>query len=378
MRNAIEWMILAVALMGGVGCSRGPVNAASAPGNETTKIETAPDESIVEVEHPEQFVLTQVDTQKTAEEITANGAVAADVSRTLPVNAMTGGRVTEVHARLGDAVTKGQLLMKMVSQDLAAAIADSRKFKTDEVLARRQLERAKLLFSRGAIAEKDVQAAEDVDEKARIDVESTDQRIRVLGGDPQAPSPVIEIRSPGTGVIVEQNVTTAAGVKSMDNSPNLFTIADLSRVWILCDVYENNLAQVHMGDLAEVKLNAYPDKVLRGQVSNISRVLDPATRTVKVRLEMDNAAGLLRPGMFAVATFRSQVTKQRPVAPMSAFLRLHDRDWVFVPLGEKRFRRVEVTTGNQLADGRQEVLSGLQTGDRVVAEALKLSTGGAN
>lgn len=376
MRQSHGWMILGAFALCLSGCSKGAEKTAAT--NEPTKIETARDASMVEVEHPEQFVLTQVETQGTTDQISANGAVTADVSRTLPVNSLTAGRVTEVNARLGDTVTKGQLLMKMVSQDMAAAISDSRKFKTDEILARHQLDRAKLLYSRGAIAEKDVQLAEDVDAKAVVDVETAEQRIKVLGGNPQAPSSIVEIRSPGAGVIVEQNVTTAAGVKSLDNSPNLFTIADLSRVWILCDVYENNLAQVRMGDLAEVRLNAYPERTLRARVSNISRVLDPATRTAKVRLELDNAAGLLRPGMFAVAMFRSQVTKQRSVAPMGAFLRLHDRDWMFIPAGEKRFRRVEVQAGNQLGDGRQEVLSGVQPGDKIVAEALKLSTAGAN
>lgn len=377
MKNTILATTLA-ALITLAGCSVDRATAtAKDPSNTPTKIETAPDSSIFAVENPEQYKLVTVEAQHAAEEISANGAVAPDVSRTMPVTSLTAGRVTEIHARLGDEVSKGQLLLRMVSQDLGLAISDCRKFRADEQLARRQLERARLLFSHGAIAEKDVQAADDVEEKAKIDIETAEQRIRLLGGDLKAMSPAIDIKAPSSGVIVEQNVTNASGVKSLDNSPNLFTIADLSRVWILCDVYENNLAQVRMGDFAEVKLSAFPEKILRARVSNISRMLDPATRTAKVRLELDNASGLLRPGMFAVVTFRSQVTRQRAVAPSSAFLRLHDRDWAFVPIDKKRFRRVEVQAGAQSGNGMQEVLSGLNPGDRIVAQALQLSSGGS-
>src|SRR5205085_759208 len=142
---------------------------------------------------------------------------------------------------------------------------------------------------------------------------------------------------------------------------------DLSHVWVLCDIYENNLAQVRLGDSARVQLNAYPDRPLSGRISNISRVLDPATRTAKVRLDLDNRAGLLRPGMFATVTFYSQARQQREVIPASAVLRLHDKDWVFRSDGEKRFRRVQIRAGASLSGGYQEVISGLSPGDRVVA-----------
>jgi cobalt-zinc-cadmium efflux system membrane fusion protein len=339
-----------------------------------TTIEPAPDPSVVSPPHPEDYRTVAVEARRVPDEVTANGAVAPDVSRTVPVNAMSGGRVVEIHARLGDEVAEGQLLLRIISQDLSSAISDYRKAQADELLSRQQLDRSKLLFSRGAVAEKDMQAAEDTEAKAKVDVEAAAQKIRLLGGDLGSLSPVIDVKAPRAGVVVEQNVTGGAGVRSLDNSPNLFTIADLSKVWVLCDVYENNLAQVRLGDSAKIRLNAYPDKTLYGQVGNISKILDPATRTAKVRLELDNPSGLLRPGMFAVVTFRSQRARELAVAPASAFLRLHDRDWVFIPLGGGRFRRVEVQAGTQTGDGNQEVLSGLQPGDRVVAQALQLSS----
>src|SRR6202035_5787056 len=135
--------------------------------------------------------------------------------------------------------------------------------------------------------------------------------------------------------------TTAAGVKTLDNSPNLFTISDLRRVWIVCDVYENDLAAIRLGDPAEIRLSAYPEHVLTGRLDNIGAILDPGLRTAKVRIEVANP-GLLRIGMFVTATFRGQTTLGRAVVPASAILHLHDREWVYVPVGTGQFQRVEV------------------------------------
>src|SRR6202011_4488933 len=182
--------------------------------------------------------------------------------------------------------------------DMSGAISDYQKFVADERLARTQLERAQLLYDKGAVAQKDLQVAEDTEQKATVDLQTAAQRIRILGGDINHLTPLIEIRAPVSGTLIEQNVTASGGVKSLDNSPNLFTIADLSRVWVLCDVYENNLQQVKAGDHATVRLNAYPDRPLTARVSNISRVLDTAPRTAKVRLQRENRAGTPRPGLF--------------------------------------------------------------------------------
>ncbi|MBI3664913.1 MAG: efflux RND transporter periplasmic adaptor subunit [Acidobacteria bacterium] len=379
MKNLVplrKWPAPAVCLLGLVwaGCQREPRVNASASDPAAVKIEPAPDFNSVEVDHAERFPLVMVEARNTRNELMVNGAVAPDVSRTVPVNSLSGGRVIDIRARLGDDVTKGQLLLRIHSTDLAAAIAEYQKARADELLARKSLERAQLLFSHGATAQKDFEQAEDTQQKAKVDVETAAERIRILGGSEDHLSPVIEVKAPVTGTIIEQNTAAGAGVKSLDNSPNLFTIADLSHVWVLCDVYENNLGQVHWGDFAEVRLNAYPDRPLRGRVSNISRVLDPATRTAKVRLELDNATGLLRPGMFATVTFLSQGSQTRLAIPATAVLRLHDKDWVFRPEGGSKFRRTEVQAGPMMRDGWQQIPSGLEPGDQVVANALQLSS----
>ena len=162
---------------------------------------------------------------------------------------------------------------------------------------------------------------------------------------PNRMSPVIDLRAPVSGTIVEQNVAGSEGIKSLDNTPNLFTIADLSQVWVVCDVFENDLGEVRLGDSSQIHLNAYPDRVFHGKVADISRILDPNTRSAKVRIVLANPDGALRPGMFATATFRSRKLVDRVVIPSTAIMRLQDKDWVFRKEGPNRFRRIEVHAG---------------------------------
>jgi membrane fusion protein, heavy metal efflux system len=347
------------------GCSHEAVNAASNIEPATT-IESVADRSVVTVANPQRFSVAQAIMRRESDQILANGVIAADVSRTYPVNSLSSGRVVEIRARLGDDVQKGQLLLTMTSPDMAQAISDLQKFRANEALTKTQLDRAQVLNSHGVLAQKDLEVAQDAYNKARIDTQAAEEHIRILGGDPQRLSSQIEIHAPVSGTIIEQNVTSAAGIKSLDNAPSLFTIADLSSVWVLCDVYENDLARVRLGDRAEIELNAYPSRRLTGHVANISKLLDPNTRAAKVRIELKNEAGILRPNMFASVHFVSQGTETRIVIPASAILRLQDRDWVFI----KQFRRTEVHAGPVNPDKTQQVLSGLRTGQQVVSDAL--------
>jgi len=352
------------------GCSRGTVNAKV---NETVKIKEAPDPNIATMDHPELFQTVAVEVRKAPEELSVNGVVAPDVSRTVPVNTLSSGRVVEIKAQLGDYVHKGQPLLSLTSPDLSSAISDYRKALADEILSRRQLERAQQLYDHGALAQKDLQVAEDTEDKAKVDVQTSAEHIKILGGDLNRLTPIIEVVAPVSGTIVEQNVTNAAGVKSLDNSPNLFTIADLSHVWMLCDVYENNLSQVHVGDRAMVQLNAYPNRRIEGRISNISSLLDPNTRTAKVRIDLPNPGGLMKPNMFGNVMFVSQSSKTGLALPVAAILRLQDRDWVFVKLNEKQFRRTEIQALPAGSDGFQQIVSGVNAGDQVAANGLQFS-----
>ena len=371
--NAATCMVLGTLLWS---CGQGKADPkAEAP--PPTKIEHEADLNLVQIKHPEQFPVVAAVGRKAASELVVTGVVSPDALRNVPVISLASGRVVDIRVRLGDTVKKGQVLIRLQSADVSGAFSDYRKAVADETLARTQFERARDLFQHGAISMNDFQVAQDAEDKAKVDLENTRERLRILGVELNSqsatvdPSAVVDITAPVSGVIVEQNVTQAGGVKTLDNSPNLFTIADLSHVWILCDVYENDLANVRVGDAADVRLNAYPGRVFKGQVSNIGAVLDPTIRTAKVRIEVDNP-GLMRVGMFLTATFHGQRPELHAEVPASAILHLHDRDWVFVPVDANKFRRTEVVSGAALPNGMQEILSGIQPGQSVVANALVL------
>ena len=351
--------------LAGCGQSKGDPKAEAPP---PVKVESEQDLNVFQVEHPEQFPLATAAAHDSASQLTVTGTVAPDITRSVPVISIAAGRVVELHARLGDTVKKGQLLLRVQSADMSAAFSDYRKAVADAKLARIQFERAKLLYDKGAISLNDFQTAEDVENKAQVDVENTTERLRVLGGSIDHPAAILDIRAPVSGVITDQQVTNAAGVAGL-GSPNPFTISDLSYVWIVCDVYENDLPSVHVGETAEIHLNAYPNQAFTGRINNVLPVLDPTLRTAKVRIEVRNP-GLMRVGMFVTAAFHSQKKETHALVPATAILHLHDRNWVYVPAGDKKFRRVEVVDGQMLPGSMQEVISGIKPGVQVVQNAL--------
>jgi cobalt-zinc-cadmium efflux system membrane fusion protein len=336
------------------------------------------------VDHPEQFPIATATEYMATPELNVTGAIGPDVSRQVPVPSLASGRVLEINARLGDEVKKGQLLFKVRSSDIASALSDYRKAVKNEELAVKneqltkiQLERSQLLYEKGATPKSALEIAinaEEVNktalENAHVDVATTTERLRLLDADTNASTGVVDVYAPVSGVITDQQITTASGVQAL-TPPNPFTISDLSHVWILCDVYENDLAKVHVGEYADIRLNAYPERVLKARINNILPMLDPNIRTAKVRLEMENP-GLLRFGMFVTATFHGEREQRRSSVPATAILHLHDREWVYKPTDNGDFRRVEVTAGRMLPENNQEIISGINPGDRVVANALVL------
>ena len=320
------------------------------------------------IDHPEQFPLVAAVAHQAVPALNVTGAVAPDIARAVPVISLAAGRVVEVKARLGDQVKKGQILMRVRSNDVSGAYQTYLKAVNDELLARQQLERAQLLYDKGAIAKSGLEAAQEIASNAKVDLNAAQEQLRTLGIDKDHPSGIVDVLAPISGVISDQQVTNASGVQGL-SGPNPFTISDLSYVWIICDVYENDLDAVHVGETAEIRLNAYPDQVFRGRVDNILPILDPNIRTAKVRIEVQNP-GLMRIGMFVTATFFGRQAVTYAAVPGTAILHLHDREWVYMPIGGGHFKRAEVVTGQVLADNMQEVVSGLKPGDQVVANAL--------
>jgi cobalt-zinc-cadmium efflux system membrane fusion protein len=358
------------ALLPLVGCSAHADPSAEAP--PPANIVPGADPGLFTVDHPEQFPLAAALERPTKSELVVTGTVAPDIARNIPVVSLASGRVVGIHARLGDTVEKGQLLLTIRSDDVAGGFDSYRKAVADELLARKQLNRAVDLYAHGAIAQQDLEVAQDAADDAKVTLATATEHLRLLGNDPDKPMGMVDIVAPTTGVITDQEVTNAATVQAF-SSPSPFTISDLSSVWVVCDVYENDLASVGLGDTGEIILNAFPGRTFKGRVSNIGAILDPSIRTAKVRIEVQNP-GMMRLGMFAKATFRGQATEMHTVVPASAVLRMHDRDFVFVPAPDKKFRRVEVVSGDVLTENTnlQEIKSGLKPGQQVVTNALVL------
>jgi cobalt-zinc-cadmium efflux system membrane fusion protein len=322
------------------------------------------------VDHPEQFPLVTAVEYKAVPALNVTGTVQPDIARAVPVISLASGRVVEIKARLGDMVQKGQLLLRVQSNDVSGAYQTYRKAVNDERLARQQLDRDQILFDKGAIAKGALEQAEDTAQDAKADLDAATEQLRLLGVDKDHPSGIVNIFAPVSGIITDQQVTNAAGVQGL-GSPNPFTISDLSYVWIICDVYENDLDAVRVGEFADIRLNAYPDRVLKGRIDNILPILDPNIRTAKVRIEVPNP-GLMRVGMFVTSTFYGRQPETVASVPATAILHLHDREWVYTPIGAGHFRRLEVVTGIMLPDNMQEVISGLKPGVQVVSNALAL------
>jgi len=371
-RQTIRLVMLPIALAACLavsGCKSKTADAA-AEAPPPANVISGVDPSFFAVEHPELYPIVTATEYQAPSQMFVTGTVFPDISRTVPVISLASGRVVDIRARLGDTVRKGQLLLRVRSDDISGGFDAYRKAVSDELLARKQLDRAKDLFQHGAIAQQDLEVAQDSEDDAKTTLDTATEHLHLLGSDPTDPKGIVDIFAPVSGVITDQEVTIGASVQAY-STPNPFTVSDLSTVWIVCDVYENDMANVRMGEPAEIKLNAYPDKVLKGAISNIGPILDPSIRTAKVRIEVANPGEMMRLGMFATATLFGKGKQSYAAVPASAIVHLHDRDWVYIPL-QGKFKRVEVVSGEQLPNQMQQVLSGLQPGQQVVTNAINL------
>jgi membrane fusion protein, heavy metal efflux system len=345
--------------------------AAQAP--PPVQVENEGGVSLITVDHPGRFPLATATEYRSTSALNVTGTVNPDISRQIPVISIASGRVVAIHTQIGASVKKGQLLMEVQSTDISNAFNAYLKAVNDERLARVQDERAKILYDKGAIAKSQVEIADDGEQDAKADLLAAEQQLAVLGVDKDHPSLTAKVYSPATGVVIAQNVTAAAATGvTYSGTSTAFTIADLSQVWVICDVYENDLPMVHVGQTADIRLNAYPDRVITGTIGEIDAVLDPSIRTAKVRIQVPNPDRLMRIGMFATATFHGRRPEQHVAVPAAAILHLHDRDWVYVPAGDGKFKRVAVVAGAMVGQGNQEIISGLAVGQQVVTNALEL------
>jgi cobalt-zinc-cadmium efflux system membrane fusion protein len=371
-----RWWIAAAALCVGsslfiAGCEKRVTaqdKAEAGTGPVAVTVEPDLDANNFKVDHPERFPLVTAGEHIAAPELNVTGVVNPDVSRQVPVPSLATGRIVEIDARLGDEVKKGQLLFKVRSADMANAFSNYRQAVKNEELSKIQLNRANTLFEHGAIPKSGQEVAQNAEDDNLVVLETAKEQLGLLGADPDHPTGIVQVFAPVSGTITDQQITDQSGVQAL-TPPNPFTITDLSQVWIVCDVWENDMAQVHIGEFADIHLVAYPNRVLKGRISNILPVIDPNIRTAKVRLQVENP-GLMRIGMFVTATFHGETLQKHATVPATAILHLHDREWVYAPLGNGHFRRQEVAAGDMLPGNMQEVVRGLNSGAQVIANAL--------
>jgi len=355
------------------GCKHEQASAAAEAPPSSVQVEQTGGTDIVHIERAGRFPLVQSVSQEVRSTLQVTGTVDPDVSREIPVLSLANGRVIALHVGLGDSVHKGELVMEVQSPDVSTAFDAYLKSVNDEHLASITLDRDNLLYNKGAIAKSQLDGAQNGEDDAKADLSAAEQQLKILGVDKNHPSETVKIYAPSSGVIIAQNVTAAgaAGI-SYAGSAGSLTIADLSHVWVICDVYENDLAGVHLGQHADIQLNAFPGKTFSGTISDIGAQLDPSLRTAKVRIQVANPQRLLRLGMFATGTLEGSRPEQETAVPAAAVVQLHDRSYVYVPAGNSNFKRILVKTGTTLPGNLLEIQAGLDEGQQVVGNALDL------
>jgi len=300
----------------------------------------------------------------------ATGRVSFDEERVSRVASPVSGRIVELLAQPGDRVRKGQGLLAVASPDAQSALADFVAANSDRAVAERSLERQRRLFADEAVPYKDVLQAEGDATKAAAAVARAAGHLEVLGIDPRS-SPAgaarFVVRAPLDGVVVERPAFPGMEVRPDTGAP-LVTVADLSHLWVLADVYERDLARVAVGQRAAIRVAAEPGRAFEGEVTHVGELVDPTTRTVKVRIDVENPGLVLKPEMFArVAIQGAPPSRPSLFVPNSAVLSDGYGSAVVVAVGEGRYQKRTVELGGE-QDGRVRVLSGLDPGERVVVD----------
>jgi cobalt-zinc-cadmium efflux system membrane fusion protein len=316
------------------------------------------------------------------DEVVSPGKIEANPNRVSHVTLPVTGRISTVLVKLGDAVTRGQPLLTIESPDADAAESTYRQSQAALTQAKANLNKAQAdydrssdLFQHNAVAKKDVLTAENalVQAKAAVDqaqaaIDQGARRIEILGLKPGSFGQRVTVLAPSSGKVLEMSV--APGEYRNDTNAPLMTIADLSTVWVSSDVPESQIRFIDPGERVDVTLTAFPGETFRGRVTRIADTVDPQTRTIKVRAEMDNARGRLRPEMFGTIKHTDSV-RTMPVVPSGAVVQEGGKTMVWMERAAGRFQPVEVKTGGR-TDDHIAILSGLATGDHVVIDGAML------
>ncbi len=299
------------------------------------------------------------------------GAVAYNAFRTTPVISAVGGPVSRILVAPGEKVHQGQPLLEVASPDYSQLRASFLKAREAFRVADKNYARAQDLYSHNAIAERDLLQAESDRNQARADLEASEQALRILGvpkPDDLAsnpPSAQIPVLAPFAGKIVERLVSPGQLLQA--GATQCFTISDMSTVWVLVNIYQNQLAYVHLGDAVSIQTDAYPT-MFHGKISYIGAALDSNTRTLQARIVTENPSEKLKKDMYVTATVQAGLVQNALAVPDAAVLRdTENQPFVYVAMGQNQFGKRLVTIGES-QDGKTQILGGLSAGDRVVGD----------
>jgi cobalt-zinc-cadmium efflux system membrane fusion protein len=300
-----------------------------------------------------------------------SGAVAYNSFQTTPVITQVGGPVSRIVVTPGEHVRAGQPLLYVASPDYSQLRSAYIKARDALQLADRNLRRTQDLYAHKAIAQAAVEQAESGHTQAEADLQSSEQAIRVLGiTNPESLvtnplSPELPLLAPLDGEVVERLVSPGQLVQA--GATQCFTLSDMSTVWVLANVYQNDLAYVHVGDEVTIENNAYPG-VVRGKISYLASALDPTTRTLQARIVASNPGERLKKDMYVTALVRAGVVPNALTVPDSSVLRdTENMPYVYFQAANNQFARRQVTIGESQS-GKTQILSGLQAGDKVVGD----------
>ncbi len=303
--------------------------------------------------------------------------IEVDPTHVVHVYAPAGGRITEMKVRPWDHVEKGQTLAILDSSDLARAVADYQKAQIDSQVKQRALERATYLYGHSAIAQKELQQAQGDAEMAEAEVHAARAQLRVLGMDPDHLGAELRVVAPRSGVVLDIGASQGEYSNALAAAQPLCTIADISSVWAVGDVYEKDLSAARTGEAAVVTLDAFPEQFWNGSVSVVSDAVDPNTRTLHVRVVLANPAARLKPAMFGnIRLLKS--TSKGILVPSTAVIREGNTAYVFVSEGNGRYQRRSVTLGRTFG-ASVEIADGVKAGDTIVTQgALMLRDAAEN
>ncbi|MDB5147426.1 MAG: efflux transporter periplasmic adaptor subunit [Mucilaginibacter sp.] len=305
-----------------------------------------------------------IDTVKEASalsQFTLTGSIAPDENKMVKVFPMVSGVAQNVHVQLGDVVTKGQTLAIMKSAEMAGFTKDYISSAADVRNTRRIMESTQDMYKGGLASQKDLEQAKSDYQKALAESKRAGAVISIN----KSNSNGYELKAPISGFVVEKNLTSNTQVRA-DNSQNLFTIADLSTVYVLVNVYESDISKIQTGDPVKVTTLSYPDKVFDGKIDRIDNMLDPDNKVMHARIKINNPGNLLKPGMFANIRIRAKSGEDLPEINTRALVFDNDKNYVIVVDGKAKVHIQPVTIAKTVED-RAYIGKGLKPGDRVVA-----------